>query len=279
MATETRDRDNWVFTWNPETRKRQRWPPQDLLKLVKDFDSKGVASEWWSCNAWHDVKPGCRAYLLRQGKTHGIFGSGQIVRGPRRKAGGGPRSWEVEIEFDKQRPDHLVYPETSGFLVTEEQLRAVGADNVLGHPASGQVTFPPDVAREIDGIIDDLRLSNGTVLPDDDYEAEFPEGRELFLKHRARERNRAVVELAKSLFLRKHGRFFCQACGFDFERTYGDLGRGFIEAHHTIPVSELSAGSTTRANEIALICPNCHRMLHRKRPWLPVDELQTLLNR
>jgi len=121
------------------------------------------------------------------------------------------------------------------------------------------------------------RLSSNTVLPDDDDEAAFPEGRELFLKHRARERNVTVVKLAKSLFLRRHGRFFCQACGFDFEKVYGGLGRGFIEAHHTIPVSELSSGAKTKASDIALICPNCHRMVHRKRPWLAIDQLQTIL--
>jgi hypothetical protein len=120
-------------------------------------------------------------------------------------------------------------------------------------------------------------LANETVLPEDDDETAFPEGRELFLKHRARERNPAVVQRAKALFLQKHKRFFCQACGFDFEKIYGELGRGFIEAHHTIPVSELSSCSKTKVSDIALICSNCHRMVHRKRPWLTVDKLQSVL--
>ena len=59
--------------------------------------------------------------------------------------------------------------------------------------------------------------------PEED-EAAFPEGRELFLKHRARERNSTVIQRAKSLFVGKHGRFFCEACGFDFEKVYGQLG-------------------------------------------------------
>ncbi|MBZ5720635.1 MAG: HNH endonuclease [Acidobacteriia bacterium] len=137
------------------------------------------------------------------------------------------------------------------------------------------LTRPQGISRST---FDALRqLSNKTVLPEDDDEAAFPEGRELFLKHRARERNPAVVRHAKTLFLRRHGRFFCQACGFDFERVYGELGRGVIEAHHTTPVSELSSGAKTKVSDIALICPNCHRMVHRKRPWLTINQLQTIL--
>lgn len=120
------------------------------------------------------------------------------------------------------------------------------------------------------------QLASENVLPEDD-EAAFPEGRELFLKHRARERNPRVIEHAKNLFFQKHGRFFCEVCGFEFEKVYGELGRGFIEAHHTIPVSALSEGSETKARDIAMVCPNCHRMLHRKRPWLAIDELKSIL--
>lgn len=113
--------------------------------------------------------------------------------------------------------------------------------------------------------------------PEED-EAAFPEGRELFLKHRARERNSTVIQRAKSLFLEKHGRFFCEACRFDFEKVYGELGHGFIEAHHTIAVSTLSENSETKVSDIAMLCPNCHRMVHRRRPWLSMKDLQSILN-
>ncbi len=112
--------------------------------------------------------------------------------------------------------------------------------------------------------------------PEED-EAAFPEGRELFLKHRERERSSTVNQRAKRLFVEKHGRFFCEACGFDFEKVYGELGRGFIEAHHTIAVSTLSENSETRVSDIAMLCPNCHRMVHRRRPWLCMKHLQSIL--
>ncbi len=130
--------------------------------------------------------------------------------------------------------------------------------------------------------VDALRTRTATAWhmsvgqPEED-EAAFPEGRELFLKHRARERNSTVIQRAKSLFVGKHGRFFCEACGFDFEKVYGQLGHGFIEAHHTIAVSTLSENSETKVSDIAMLCPNCHRMVHRRRPWLCMKDLQSIL--
>ncbi len=119
------------------------------------------------------------------------------------------------------------------------------------------------------------RLAVQTELPVEEEE-EFPEGRELLFRHRTRERNTALVKAAKDRFRREHGRLFCQSCGFDFESVYGAIGQGFIEAHHVVPVSELTAGSKTKIEDVAMVCSNCHRMLHRRRPWLAISELSEL---
>ena len=109
-----------------------------------------------------------------------------------------------------------------------------------------------------------------------DMTGEFPEGRIVERKHKSRERNSKVVQVAKANFKSKHGRFFCEICDFDFQENYGDLGADFIEAHHTIPVSEMKEGHTTRPEEIAIVCSNCHRMLHKRRPWLSMKELKKI---
>lgn len=107
---------------------------------------------------------------------------------------------------------------------------------------------------------------------------EFPEGRIVERKHKTRERNSEVIQIAKANFKSKHGRLFCEICGFDFLINYGDIGYDFIEAHHTIPVSEMTEGHTTRPEDIALICSNCHRMLHKKRPWLSMKDMKEIKN-
>lgn len=107
----------------------------------------------------------------------------------------------------------------------------------------------------------------------------FPEGRRKQIMHYARERNSELIRKAKEREMTQHGALTCACCGFNFALRYGKVGEGFIEAHHTVPVSELHPnGGETRLEDIALVCANRHRMLHRRRPWLKIDELTKLLS-
>jgi putative restriction endonuclease len=87
------------------------------------------------------------------------------------------------------------------------------------------------------------------------------------------------VLLAKQNRLNRDGRLDCDCCGFNFSQTYGAVGEGFIEAHHTLPVSEMEDEHITTVDDLALVCANCHRMLQRRRPWLNPADLRTLLIR
>lgn len=107
---------------------------------------------------------------------------------------------------------------------------------------------------------------------------EFPEGRKVERQHTVRERNSELVVKAKAQFKKKHGRLYCEVCKFDFEATYGGAGCDFIEVHHIIPVCELEPGTKTKISDLAMVCSNCHRMLHRRRPWLSISALRKLIS-
>jgi hypothetical protein len=81
--------------------------------------------------------------------------------------------------------------------------------------------------------------------------------------HRFRERDRVLVLVAKRLFIDNHKSLFCTICGFSFPKTYGELGNDFIEAHHTKPISKRVGEEETQANELVMVCANCHRMIHK----------------
>jgi 5-methylcytosine-specific restriction protein A len=115
------------------------------------------------------------------------------------------------------------------------------------------------------------------VLVEDEEEGN--EGQLLSRVHRYRERDRTLVKKKKSKFLTEHTRLHCQACEFDFESTYGERGRDFIECHHTKPVSELDADGKTKLSDLILLCSNCHRIVHRKKPWLTFEELKQYLQK
>jgi putative restriction endonuclease len=115
-------------------------------------------------------------------------------------------------------------------------------------------------------------------LTEDDIS--FPEGKKKLVQHLVRERNPKVIRLAKKIFKAKNnGKLFCEVCGFDFFEFYGEIGEDYIEGHHTVPISDLTDEHKTKVEDIALVCSNCHRMLHRKRPWLTKDQLKELLRK
>ncbi len=114
-----------------------------------------------------------------------------------------------------------------------------------------------------------------TELPDESA----PEGRVLLRVHKIRERNRSLVEAKKRRAKKESGKLLCEACGFDFVAVYGELGEDFIECHHTVPVSDLAPGDETRLSELALLCANCHRMVHRSREVLSVELLRARIQR
>lgn len=106
-----------------------------------------------------------------------------------------------------------------------------------------------------------------------DDEDSFLEGRQVLKQHLVRERNPKLIARAKELYKQKQGKLVCQVCLFDFEKEYGEIGADYIEGHHTIPVSEMQLDEETKVEDIAMVCANCHRMLHRRRPWLSLNEL------
>jgi 5-methylcytosine-specific restriction protein A len=102
------------------------------------------------------------------------------------------------------------------------------------------------------------------------------EGAVAVAAHLTRERDRSLRE-AKLQSVRSAGRpIACEICGFDFARTYGDQGAGYIEVHHSLPLHE-SGPVRTRLADLVLLCANCHRMIHRGKRWLTPDELRAVV--
>jgi 5-methylcytosine-specific restriction protein A len=125
------------------------------------------------------------------------------------------------------------------------------------------------LARSIRGL---LETRDPVLWAKEDGEEWALEGRLLYRVHVRRERNRQLADRKRNQRLKETGRLVCEVCGFDFALVYGDLGSGFIECHHNVPLSAQTERRTTLA-DLTLVCSNCHRMLHRGRPWPSVQRL------
>lgn len=105
----------------------------------------------------------------------------------------------------------------------------------------------------------------------------YSEGSLVYKWHKFRERNSTIVNKLKAISLKEKGKLACEVCGFDFGLTYGKLGHGFIEAHHKIPLALLKAERQVRMEDFALLCSNCHRMVHRQFNSISIENLTKLL--
>jgi predicted HNH restriction endonuclease len=106
---------------------------------------------------------------------------------------------------------------------------------------------------------------------------EFSEGQRLSREVYFFARNPRLARAAKQ----EHG-YACQCCGFSFAASNGELGNEYIECHHLNPLSERSevewsTPTLTSISDVAVVCSNCHRMLHRLRPPLSISDLRAVL--
>jgi 5-methylcytosine-specific restriction endonuclease McrA len=113
----------------------------------------------------------------------------------------------------------------------------------------------------------------------DSLDIEVTEGRAKYVAHLRRERNRAVIEVKKTEALAKYDRLCCEICSFDFGAFYGEMGEGFCEVHHKIPLALLDGKRVTTLADLAIACSNCHRILHRHKPMPSIIELRERIDR
>lgn len=103
-------------------------------------------------------------------------------------------------------------------------------------------------------------VSNDDEIPSRDQGNPFFEDPSQYRIHKRIERNNALINEVKKKKVPA-----CEACGLSFKEKYGSLGEGYIEAHHLKPLSSLEAVRTQLdpSTDFAVLCANCHRMIHR----------------
>lgn len=140
-----------------------------------------------------------------------------------------------------------------------------------GKPKSYGDTSPVNIVWQFT----DISESHPEILPEEVYEAEkLVEGALKQVLVNIYERN----PLARKRCIVHHG-LECSVCGFNFADRYGEIGEGFIHVHHLKSLREI--GKEYEINpieDLRPVCPNCHAMLHKRKPEpYSVEELKGIL--
>jgi 5-methylcytosine-specific restriction protein A len=151
--------------------------------------------------------------------------------------------------------------------------------NALDEEVLARFLAEPDVMHNM---AESIRVSVANGEPPDfprgvGYEGESEmEGQYLLRWHAYRERKPGLRRRKIESVLRRGDPLACEVCNFDFGEYYGERGRGYIECHHVEPL-HVSGQREVTIRDLALLCSNCHRMIHTKPPWLTVSELREII--
>jgi len=130
-------------------------------------------------------------------------------------------------------------------------------------------------AKTLDLAYFETKPSSGLLPEQIDNPQEYYEGASQQITVNSYERNAK----ARSACIEHYGAK-CIVCGFDFQGKYGEIGKDFIHVHHTKPLGEIgSEYKVDPINDLRPVCPNCHAMLHRRKPPFSINELRSKLKR
>lgn len=100
----------------------------------------------------------------------------------------------------------------------------------------------------------------------------FDEGARFKEEQEFRKRNSLLIKKKKDA-----SDYKCEVCGFNFGEFYGNTGANFIEAHHLIMIADGKRKSSM--DDIALICSNCHSMVHKRKPPYSIEEVRIMIGK
>ncbi|MFC5849233.1 HNH endonuclease [Deinococcus petrolearius] len=124
-----------------------------------------------------------------------------------------------------------------------------------------------------DSLLEDLPGGRDDIMIESDQI--YTEGeRRLTVRFTAR-RNRDLAKKKILHTLAHSGRLDCEVCGFNFYDYYGEIGRYFAECHHIVPLSK--GRNKNSIADLAVLCSNCHSMIHTSKSLFSVAELRRLV--
>ena len=174
-----------------------------------------------------------------------------------------------EIKTDKNRDEKFIY----GHKITDVEIidSSIPLDTKI---VSTRTTYI-DSNEKRDEIERVLKIDSDVVYPDEIEDNIFLEGAKKQVVVNAYERN----PKARQMCIEHYG-VRCFICEFDFEEKYREIGKGFIHVHHVKPLSEINEEyKVDPIKDLIPVCPNCHAMIHKRKPAYSIEEIQSLLGK
>jgi 5-methylcytosine-specific restriction protein A len=269
------DSNTYLFTWNPN-----KWEWEDLNENIHQLNTLGYFERRWSCGNSKKIKKGDRVFLIRLGREpKGIMGSGyakcSFYSGPHWDGTHDKYANYIDIDFDV-----LINPDKN-LLFSEDHLNKIDAKKLQQwFPQQSGISINSEILESLESDWFSFISEHNYVKHDinsgslHDTPEEFFEGKVKNIVQTTYERN----PHARKVCLENHG-YNCKVCDFNFEYHFGKMGKGFIHVHHIKPISEIAKEyKINPLEDLVPLCPNCHAMIHSRKPALDVEELKNIIS-
>ena len=249
----------YFYTWNPK-----RWSWVDHADAIYRVNNGDQYDMHWSCGNTKKIEVGDTFFLMRLGVApKGIIGCGYVSSSPyplphwdSEKAAQGKTALRTDLLFKALSDDPIV-------SLAALQVRYPDYEWT---PEAGGLTVPEPIASEL---FAEIQSGFGFAPESPGKVTLYAEGKSKTVTSKTYDRS----PQARQACIRQYG-YNCSVCQFNFAEAYGSIGATYIEVHHLKPVADISEEYLIDPiKDLRPVCSNCHRMLHRQRPPLSIEEL------
>ncbi len=286
-------RKTWIFQGNPSHFEIDRYLSEQTKMYWSVTKNKHI----------EEIQAGDIVYLWRSRgnryHSYGIVAKGIISASPVPKSGVnnpellGDDLWlQTDEKYDSYKAEMVIdevrLNEQSGMLTVD----MIRSDEILSEMSIVKLKvgtnfeLTDEQAKHLEAMWSEFRLDENS--EEDRQEDLFhisgytvQEGKRRMKIHKRRERDSKLREMKIKSFMIQHKRLFCEICNFDFEAVYGEIGKGFIEVHHYIPLNKMGEyrmNANEALDNLKIICANCHRMVHRGDPVEMFETIKKLFD-
>jgi 5-methylcytosine-specific restriction enzyme A len=265
--------NTYLFLWNPK-----KWNWTTLEQDIEQVDSTGRCSQRWSCGNTKSIQTGDRIFLLKVGtEPKGIIAAGFATSKPfyeRHWSGENKETLYIDVDFEVLLNPHKEPILTVNILKTgslaKQNWRPMGSGNLIKSEIVDELEFV-----WFDFLTTQKIRHNPFIPADDETQKVYTEGTP---------NQTFVTKYERNPFARKkcleHYGFSCVVCDFNFQKTYGDVGKEFIHVHHLTQVANV--GKTYEVDpikDLRPVCPNCHAIIHKRKTAFTIEEVKELIKK
>ena len=180
---------------------------------------------------------------------------------------------------EKWRVSTITTKINSGLKIFTENREIEAINHILDVKKTGNIPNGINVKKQAKKIRQsfyesELLNSSETIYPTES-DSNYEEGKTKTVYVNIYERN----SVARQKCIEHYG-LSCQICHFNFEKKFGDLGKDFIHVHHKIDIASIGIEySLNPITDLIPVCPNCHSMLHKRKPAYSIKKLKKLVKK